>query len=148
MHELIVAIIIPGVKRFGRIGEGSFIHARKKKRMPLTPLGKFIVEEMKRRNIKSAEAFAELVEVAQSTISAYISEATPKHRTPSHKFVDKLSDKLGVPMVILWPLAYPERANDFATGFDPRVLALAERLSKLPDSSIDLIFRLTESLED
>jgi transcriptional regulator with XRE-family HTH domain len=115
--------------------------------MPTTALGKFIVSEMRKRNFTERE-FADFVGVASSTINGYVSEATSRHHEPSLRFLKRLSEATGISMKLALSLAYPELGKELEAGVDPRILALAERLGELPDSTVDLILRLAGTMKD
>lgn len=114
--------------------------------MPATALGEFIVREMKKRGMSERE-FADFIGVASSTINGYVSEAKTRHHEPSLRFLKQLGEKTGVGMKLLLPLAYPDLARELETEVAPRLLALAERLGELDDSTIDLLFALASSFK-
>lgn len=114
--------------------------------MPATALGKFIVREMQKRGMSERE-FSDFIGVASSTVNGYVSEATARHHEPSLRFLKRLADKTGASMKLLLTLAYPELGHELDASIEPRLLALAERLGELDDSTIDLVFRLVASLK-
>ena len=91
----------------------------------MTGLGKFIAEEIRRRQMSDRE-FARFVGVSSSTISRTLSEEAPK---PTIEFLEKLSKATNVSVGSLLALILPESHADI----DPEARILAERIANLPE---------------
>lgn len=95
----------------------------------------FLLDEMKRLNIDSANRFAEYVGVTTSTITRATDERNPKK--PGLEFLLKLSKATNTSLLALIEMTYPEEVGE--TSLSPTAQVLAQRIEKLPDHLKDAI---------
>ena len=88
----------------------------------------FMLDEMARREFKSAREFAHFLELDQTMVSQSISAANP--RTPGLKFLVQVAEKTGAPIEQLLRLAYPDLPSE--TGLSPSAALFAHQFDKAP----------------
>lgn len=102
----------------------------------------FLLEEMKKRNM-SVHAFAHWMGMAHTTINRLLD--TRENTEPSAKTLAIMSEKLNVPIDVLFALAYPNIENAQFRN-DPEALALAQQITELPADKREMMQALIVGL--
>lgn len=119
---------------------GQSASIRKRLKVAKT-LREFIREEMDKRKM-SARQFAELLDVAPSTITAHL--RNDSRTEPTLHFLRKLAKQTGVPLASVIAMAFPDVSGEIS-DIPPDVLLLAIRFNNLPEPIRDVIKRLVNS---
>jgi transcriptional regulator with XRE-family HTH domain len=103
----------------------------------------FLQDEMNKRGFASARAFAEFLNVSQSTISSYLKD--DPETSPSLDLLITLAEKTNVSLALLIAFAYPEIAPK--VDIDPSVMLVARLIVDLPEGSRDLILAMARTMQ-
>ncbi len=99
---------------------------------------KFILDEMKAREIKSARQFALLIGVDPTTVSRSIDANNPS--TPGLDYILKVAEFTKKDVGALVALAFPEVAQK--TALSPDSVIMAQRFEELPQNLKEAILAL------
>lgn len=103
----------------------------------------FIEHEMQKRDNMSATAFAEMIGVAPSTITGYLTGK--RESVPTLDVLRKLAHGTETDFLTVLTLAFPEIAHE--VKIDPRARQIAKAIMKLSQETQDFVWTIIQEFQ-